>query len=267
MRFNKIARYGLIVAVLGICIVFIQIRKVDEPQEEKAVAVVAEQVKTPAKVVEEPKKEIAVSTVSTPSVEPSLKPVSTDQKVPFSSQAPLGGWSDERQQDGCEEASALMAMLWVTNTTVSKEDALKRILAISDFEQKKYGEYRDVSVHDVVARIFKDYFKYDKVAVKENATIADIVSALKKGSIVIVPANGQLLHNPYFTAPGPERHMLLIRGYNADTKQFITNDPGTKRGEGYRYDEDVLYNAILAYSTGYHIPVEGTPKHVIIVSK
>ena len=29
--------------------------------------------------------------------------------VPFTPQAPLGNWEDERQQAGCEEAAALMA--------------------------------------------------------------------------------------------------------------------------------------------------------------
>lgn len=32
--------------------------------------------------------------------------------VPFAAQAPFGEWSDKRQQDGCEEVSALMAVKW-----------------------------------------------------------------------------------------------------------------------------------------------------------
>jgi hypothetical protein len=190
-----------------------------------------------------------------------------DYQVPFTSQAPFGDWKDQRQQDGCEEASALMAMRWVKGQTLNNTTALKEILAISDFEQKKYGEYRDVALADIISRIFKDYFKYNKVSLKKNITIKDIVSELQAGHIVIAPMNGQKLGNPYFTAPGPEMHMLLIRGYDTTTKEFITNDPGTKRGQAYRYKEAVLFNAIRAYNTGYHMPITKIEKNIIIVEK
>ena len=36
--------------------------------------------------------------------------------------------------------------------------------------------------------------------------------------------------------------MLVIIGY--DHNDFITNDPGTRRGQEYRYNQDVLLNAI-----------------------
>jgi hypothetical protein len=54
--------------------------------------------------------------------------------VPFTSQAPLGQWKDERQQDGCEEASAAMAMAWVGNEkNISRENWRLRILILSNF--------------------------------------------------------------------------------------------------------------------------------------
>jgi len=190
-----------------------------------------------------------------------------DNKVPFTSQAPTGNWDDERQQDGCEEASALMAVYWAEGKTLNSSIALKEILGASDYELKAHGEFRDISVDDVVAWTFKEYFKYSKAVVMRNVTIADMVAELEKGNVIVAPMNGQKLGNPYFTAPGPERHMLLIRGYDPAKKQFITNDPGTKRGAGYRYNETVLYNALLAYPTGYHETISGTPKHIIIVSK
>ena len=48
--------------------------------------------------------------------------------VPFTSQAPTGNWDDERQQDGCEETSALMAMLWVRNKTITAKQAETEIM-------------------------------------------------------------------------------------------------------------------------------------------
>jgi hypothetical protein len=49
-------------------------------------------------------------------------------------------------------------------------------------------------------------------------------------------------------------------------KEFITNDPGTKRGFHYRYNEKVLYNAIRNYPTGNHLPIKGEQKTGIAIS-
>jgi hypothetical protein len=193
--------------------------------------------------------------------------------VPFTSQAPLAQWKDQRQQDGCEEAAALMAMAWVKDEglkagqEITKKEWRQRIVNLSDFEKKRYGEYRDIALDDMISWIFKDYFKYEKVSVKEVLSAADIVSELEEGNVVLTPMNGRLLKNPYFTAPGPERHMLLIKGYNYQTKQFITNDPGTRRGENYRYSEKIIFNAIRAYLTGYHQPIKKLVKEMIVVEK
>lgn len=190
-----------------------------------------------------------------------------NHSVPFTSQAPTGQWDDERQQDGCEEASALMAMSWIQGKSISKQEALTNILAISDYEQKNYGEYRDIGLTDVRDWIFKDYFKYDKVDVQMNIKDTDIIKQLSAGNIVLLPMNGQKLHNPYFTAPGPERHMIVIKGYDSETDEFITNDPGTKRGEGYRYSAQTIMQAILVYPTGYHLPADETLKGMLVVTK
>jgi hypothetical protein len=197
--------------------------------------------------------------------EPSL---AASNVVPFISQAPLAQWSDSRQQDGCEEASAIMAMAWVKgDKTINKTTARNAIVKISDFEKKNYGEYRDVNVSDVVDWIFKDWFKYDKVRVLKDATLEQIKKELVKGNLILAPTNGQALKNPNFKAPGPERHMIVIKSYDAKTKKFITNDPGTRNGENYKYSEVVLFKAIRAYPTGYHKKIVGTEKSVIIVEK
>lgn len=189
-------------------------------------------------------------------------------KVPFTSQAPLGQWSDIRQQDGCEEAAAAMAMAWVGGESgITKENWRLRILILSTFEYKKYGEYRDVTLSDVNNWLFRDYFKYKKTAVKPVTSVADIVSELEQGHLVLLPMNGQALHNPYFTSPGPERHMIIVKGYDYNTKEFITNDPGTRRGENYRYSEKVILSAIRVYPTGFHQAFGPLTKAMLTVEK
>jgi len=138
---------------------------------------------------------------------------------------------------------------------------------LSDFEYRKYHEYRDISLEDMVAWLFNDYFRYQKVEIKNIETKNDIIKELEQGNMILTPMDGRLLKNPFYSPPGPERHMILIRGYDYQTKEFITNDPGTRRGENYRYSENTLFKAIRAYSTGYHNPIDEIEKKMIVISR
>jgi|GEM_PF-476819 len=189
------------------------------------------------------------------------------ENVPFSTQAPFGDWADPRQQNACEEVSALMAVKWARSQSLTKAEALKEITGISDWLLEKYGEYRDTSSADTINWIFKDYFNYDKVSLFKNIGVDEIIAELAKGNLIITPMNGQIMHNPNYTPPGPPRHMLLIRGYDPVTQEFITNDSGTRNGELYRYDAVVLYEAIRDYPTGYHEIINRVEKNMIVVSK
>lgn len=187
--------------------------------------------------------------------------------APFISQAPFGNWSDPRKQDGCEEAAAIMAMAWVKNEKLTSQMADEKINEISAYEEKMYGNSRDTNAQDTAERIFKKFFKYDNVRVKYNITKENIKQELFKSNLVIVPTNGRLLNNPNYTFPGPTTHNLVIIGYDVDKKEFITNDPGTRRGEKYRYNEDVLENALSDYPTGNHEKIEEIKTAMIIIWK
>ncbi len=224
-------------------------------------------VATSSETVQDADEEVVVpEIVKKPLVEPK-KIVFVDNEVPFTSQAPFGDWKDQRQQDGCEEASALMAVAWARGEALDLARAEKEIEAMSDYLLEEYGEYRDLHVADVIEWIFSDYFDFGGASLIENASLEDIILELQAGHLVLAPADGRALKNPYFTPPGPERHMLVLRGYDPLKKEFITNDPGTRRGRAYRYDQDLLYAAIMVYPTGYHEAVEGRPKDVIVVGK
>lgn len=187
--------------------------------------------------------------------------------VPFTAQAPFGDWKDPRQQDGCEEASAIMAMAWVRGEKLTPQIALEKILAISEYELKNYGNYQDTDAEDTAKRIFKGYFGYDKIKVRHGISTQDIKTELFKGNLVIIPVNGRKLGNPYYTLPGPQEHNLVIRGYDAAKNEFITNDPGTRQGEDYRYKESVIENALQDYPTGFHEPIAEKKTAMIVVEK
>lgn len=197
----------------------------------------------------------------------------TDEKiilieVPFTSQAPLGKWSDPRQKYGCEEASVLMAMTWVNGIAeLSPQGSEKEIIAISDYEMVKYGTHLDTSAEDTVRWIFNDYFKNNNVKVKYGVDVKDIKNELLKGNIALVPVNGQKLKNPFYTPPGPIEHMIVVIGHDGVTGEFITNDPGTKRGKNLRYKEDVLNNALMDYPTSIGGAEQKTGAAMIVVSR
>ena len=173
--------------------------------------------------------------------------------VPFTSQAPTGNWA-EPYQDSCEEASVLMAHEYYNGNTsavidpTAAEKSLQEIVAL---ENKLFGYYIDTTAAETAQFAEKEY-GYKKSELIENPTVDQIKTFLNKGEPVLVPAAAQLLHNPYFTPPGPVYHMLVIRGYTKKN-QFITNDPGTKHGEDYLYTFDTVMNAMHDWNHGADI--------------
>ncbi|NTU67157.1 MAG: hypothetical protein HGB08_04525 [Candidatus Moranbacteria bacterium] len=205
------------------------------------------------------------SSVSSSSVSSTIK-----LDVPFIVQAPFANWSDPIFQNACEEASIVMAMGWIHGEkTITPADAKTRIEDIVDFENKSFGYNADTDVSKM-QKIFREYFRHEPAFAKEGITLSDMKYSLSQGNLVIVPAFGQALHNPNYTAPGPIAHMLVITGYDAAAKEFATNDPGTRNGAGYRYKERVLFDAIWEYPSGPDIPaipVGDLKKAMISVSR
>lgn len=191
--------------------------------------------------------------------------------VPFVSQAPTGNWNDDIFQNGCEETAAMMAMAWAKGEDIiSSADAAKEIEKISKLEKNIFGHSVDTSVDDVV-RFVKKYYAYDNVQVQYDFGAQDIIDQLRAGKLVLVPTYGRALGNPNYTSPGPITHMLVIIGYNPVQNEFITNDPGTRKGKEYRYKQDVLMGAVWNYPTGEKHPDPpkntGGPAKVIVVGK
>lgn len=211
-----------------------------------------------------------VAPIIKPTAKPTIVPTAKTilLNVPYAVQAPFGNWSDPKEENGCEEVSAVMAMHWVNGTILTPTEALSEIIAISDYEKTTYGQFIDTSAQDTADRIFRGYFKYTNVSVKYSITVASIIAELRAGHIVIIPVNGQKVGNPYYKQPGPLEHMILIKGYDPTTNEFITNDPGTRKGESYRYSTNVLFNAIRNYFTeGNHQHKGDDQKVMIVVTK
>lgn len=208
----------------------------------------------------------------TKEVSEKIQPVNKLSKLeaPFVLQAPFANWVDPIFQGACEEASIVMAMNWINGVpALSPAESQKQILAIVEFENSTFGYNTDTDVF-AVQKIFQQFFKKQEVFVREDITIVDIKRELQKGNLILVPAFGQALGNPNYTTPGPVEHMLVVTGYDPATLEFITNDPGTRHGLDYRYNEKILFNAIWGYPSGpksISAPTGTLKKAMIVVHK
>ncbi len=166
--------------------------------------------------------------------------------VPFMVQAPYANW-EMPYQEACEEASIIMVAEYLQgnkNMRLTAEQADKSILELVEWGKNK-GYQVDLTAAEVVM-ILADKYQIKAQAVPYNPEI--IKQEINAKRPVIIPAAGQELGNPYFTQPGPLYHMLVIKGYEAD--EFIVNDPGTKRGESYRYSQSALAGAVHDWNGG-----------------
>jgi len=188
-------------------------------------------------------------------------PPEVNLAVPFTVQAPHANW-EPPYGEFCEEASIFMAMSYIQNQAIpNPEFADQKLLDLWQFEHNTLHYPEDVTIAET-ARIIGEYYDYTQTEVIENPTAQDIKQAVAQGKLVIVPAAGRLLGNPYYQQPGPLYHMFVVKGYTTDGK-FIVNDPGTRRGADFLFTESVLMNALHDWRTDHQI--EQGKKTVLVV--
>ncbi len=180
--------------------------------------------------------------------------------VPFVVQAPLGNW-DLPYQEACEEAAALMAIRYAFATpfldTEDADTALRELVRINE----EVLQYPIDQTAEQVARLMVTVDSLMRVSLVRSPTLESLKRHLSAGRVIIVPAAGQKLRNPFFHRPGPRYHMLVLRGYTSDG-YFITNDPGTKRGENYLYPFDRIMQAMGDWNNGN--PEEGEKVALVV---
>lgn len=187
-----------------------------------------------------------------------LLPASVDLPVPFTPQAPFANW-DHTHEEACEEASFYMAHRFYEGDPEGLMDPEKveaDLLKIIEAETKMFGYFEDTNAAEI-EKFLESYYGYE-VDILTNPTIEQIKRILAAGYPVLAPNYGYALYNPYYTSQ-TEYHMITIRGYNE--RGFITNDPGTKRGEGWVYDFNEILNAIRDWKPG---DMQNSP-HVVLV--
>lgn len=173
--------------------------------------------------------------------------------VPFTSQAPEKNW-DQPWQDACEEAAVLMLDAYHKGYGLSPLFAKDEILKMIDAEEK-LGWGTSIEIEKVKGLVER-FVSLDHsitpsphhARIVENPTVEDIKKFIANGQPVLVVADGKVLPNSHFRNGGPVYHALIIRGYTGT--EFITNDPGTQFGRGFKYKYEDLLNAVHDWNGG-----------------
>lgn len=132
--------------------------------------------------------------------------------------------------------------------------------AVAWHEQRGFGTSMTI---DQTARMAREHFGFNAMVI-DAPSVRDIENLIAEGHPVIVPAAGRMLRNPYFSNGGPWYHMLVVTGY--DETHFIVNDPGTKFGEGYRYEKNAFMEAIHDW-TGQGETILRGDKRILVVKR
>lgn len=166
-------------------------------------------------------------------------PSKVNLDVAFATQAPNSDWGLP-YQEACEEASLIQARKYFYNEKLDKAIMDAEIKKVVEWEKTYFNVYTDTALSEVKI-IAEQYFGLD-AEISEDVSVENIKKQLAQGFLVLAPTAGRELGNPNFKQPGPIYHFVVIRGYKGD--KFIVNDVGTRKGDGYVYDFDVLINAI-----------------------
>lgn len=161
-------------------------------------------------------------------------------KVPFLPQSPYENWQ-QPWKDACEEASISMVDSFFKNESASKQLAKSKILNIFAIKNKIFGYSLDENAEKIV-KLINNYLPWS-ASILENPTILDIKKEIDNERPVIVPVYGKALKNPNFRLGGPIYHVLVIAGYDDEKQEFITEEPGTRRGLDFRYSYDTIMDA------------------------
>lgn len=184
-------------------------------------------------------------------------------RAPFVSQAPYANW-DAIHEETCEEAAIIIAHFYRKGRKeLSADEAEKELMAMVRYQEEHYGGAHDITAQEI-AKLAVDFYGEDGYEIITSFALADLKQYISRGNLIIVPAAGRVLENPNFKQPGPLYHVLVITGYDDKKQQFITNDPGTRKGFGFRYSYKNLMESIHDFPGEKEKILEGNPAAIIV---
>lgn len=188
-------------------------------------------------------------------------PESIRIEVPFMSQAPHGNW-DMPYQEACEEASLILVHHYLQSQPITADQMDAEILDMVKIQNEEFGYSADITMAEL-AEVARQKYGYS-AELFEDFMVDDMKRLLAQGHPIIVPLAGRRLGNPYYSGEGPWYHVLVITGY--DSKNFITNDVGTRHGAGYKYPYERIYQNIHDWNMAKE-DIENGKRVMLVVKK
>ncbi|MBI2635405.1 MAG: C39 family peptidase [Parcubacteria group bacterium] len=169
-------------------------------------------------------------------------------EVPYVNEAPHGIFTGP-WKNACEEASISMVEgYYLGKKTVGLKEAEEFMMMLFEKQDLLHGSNSNSDAARTAEMINK--FSSYGALIKENPTIEEIKSEINQGRPVLTPNYGFGLKNLNipFLLSGSSYHMVVVIGYNDETREFITNDSGDgKTGASYRYGYDLFMNTVRDY--------------------
>lgn len=163
----------------------------------------------------------------------------------FSSQAPEGNWNEPWYND-CEEVSIVMVDSYYVGRKLTPAVAKNEILRMFEIKEKAFGPSLEEDSDQNVSFINNYLNSNWEARIAENPAIEEIKAEIDKRHPVIMPVDGRMLDNRYYTTT--HYHVFVISGYDDDKGVFITQDGGTYRGHDYEYSYDIIMDAMHDYN-------------------
>ncbi len=173
-----------------------------------------------------------------------------DLNVPFISEAPEKIWSGP-WLNGCEEASvAMVDNFYIGKNKVSAKDAATLMNKLFAWQNKIYKSNANSNATRTVEMILKNNLSF-KTQIVRNPTLEQIKDELRANRPVISLHYGFDLQNSdlVFRRDGSAYHMVVIKGFDDNTDEFIVHDNGShKNGVDFRYKYDILMSSLRDYN-------------------
>jgi len=195
---------------------------------------------------------------------PETKEKTVQLPVPFVCQAPTGNWNPPFDE-ACEETCLFMLRTYLQGAqTIDTKQAEEEIRTIAGLVAKK-GHGIDIGVKTVAELAKELYALRTKVYEGDLVTAENIKRLVAARHPVIVPV--AKFKNEFYKSELPY-HMVIIRGFQPSNEgdMFITNDPGTKRGDGYAYGAKYLMEHIHEWD-GNRATVAKAPKAMLVMRR
>ncbi|MEO5927346.1 MAG: C39 family peptidase [Patescibacteria group bacterium] len=183
---------------------------------------------------------------------------SSSLQVPYVSQVPDGAWVAP-WDEACEEASIVMIDGYYHRTGRPTDGGRAQMQSMIDWENETFKVYKDTDANQTVQLIrHEDAFGAVR---KQDPSLVSIKRELKAKRPVIALVNMYALYGEQ--SLGDSYHVLVITGYDDDTKEFIVNDPARER-KTYAYD--TVMDALHDYNPNTK-EADGTPTVIFTYKK